>query len=331
MSLFVDKKYINLVSTYFNKFKWTSEKVASCRCVFCGDSERYKAKKRGFFFTKGDTYFYKCHNCGRSFNVYQVLELLNPSLCREYRVEAEWLKDKLDITTTLEPKKQVISKELNITYVADLPEKHKARLYVDGRKIPNIHWNNIAYTEDFSEVAVQLNSDYKDRFFKEDRLLIVIRDKNQIIGIQGRSFSKTSKMKYITLKKYSDEEMYYNISNVNLDIPFYITEGAIDSMFLPNSVATLGVTGFKSIGERIDDVNATYIVDNQPLNKDVLRILKYLVDKGKRVLIFPSKIKEKDINEMVSNGIDVMSLIEKNTFQGLEALVKFNEWKKYEQ
>ena len=328
MSLAVDKKYINFVSVYFPKFKWKSDKVANCRCVFCGDSAKNKNKMRGSFFPQNNVFFYKCHNCGVAYNVSQILELVSPSLCTEYKLETRWFKgDELK----LEPvqKKETVPTHIDIEPLSSLPPTHKARVYVEGRGIPCSHWGNLGYTEDFSQVATQLNPDYNRRFFKEDRLLILIRDKNGIIGIQGRSFSQKSKMKYITLKK-EDIEMYYNMNAVDTSKPFYIVEGPFDSMFLPNAVATLGASGFKSIGSKLDDTNGVYIVDNQPLNKDVVNILRYLVEKDKKVCIFPSNIKKKDINDMVSAGIDVIKVISENTFQGLPALVKFNEWKKYE-
>jgi|TARA_R100001460_G_scaffold108255_1_gene158845 hypothetical protein len=37
---------------------------------------------------------------------------------------------------------------------------------------------------------------------------------------------------------------------------------------------------------------------------------------------------EKDINDMVLAGHDVMSMLELNTYSGLEAKIKFNNWKK---
>jgi hypothetical protein len=326
MSLFVDKKYINFVSNYFSKFKWKSEKLANCRCIFCGDSTKNKNKMRGYFFPQNNAFFYKCHNCGVSYNVYQLLETVSPGLCREYRIECEWFKDK-DIPVEPSPKKEVVHTDLDIQYISTLPSNHKARLYVEGRQIPVSHWNNLAYTEDFSSVAEKLNPDYSGRFFKEDRLLIVFKHKEEVIGLQGRSFSQRSKIKYITLKKY-EGEMYYNVYNIDPKRKYYITEGPFDSMFLPNAVATLGVTGLKSISAKTDDTNGVYIIDNQPKNKDVVNILKYLIDNGKKVFICPNKIKQKDINSMVLDKIDVVDLVDNNTYQGLQALLKFNEWKK---
>ena len=40
-------------------------------------------------------------------------------------------------------------------------------------------------------------------------------------------------------------------------------------------------------------------------------------------------IKQKDINDMVLSGIkDIQKLIDENTFRGLEAKVRFKDWRK---
>jgi len=46
------------------------------------------------------------------------------------------------------------------------------------------------------------------------------------------------------------------------------------------------------------------------------------------MVIWPQDIKEKDINEMVVNGLEVQDIINQNTFDGLELKLKFTKWKK---
>ena len=45
-------------------------------------------------------------------------------------------------------------------------------------------------------------------------------------------------------------------------------------------------------------------------------------------MIFPKEVLEKDLNDMVLAGRDVQKLVESNTYSGLEAKLKLNEWKK---
>jgi hypothetical protein len=87
MSLIIDKKYINLVSSSLDMFKWKGETLANCRCPICGDSERNKTRARGYFYSKNNDMFYRCHNCSASTNIYRFLETVSPALCREYSLE----------------------------------------------------------------------------------------------------------------------------------------------------------------------------------------------------------------------------------------------------
>jgi hypothetical protein len=50
------------------------------------------------------------------------------------------------------------------------------------------------------------------------------------------------------------------------------------------------------------------------------------------VVIWPSTIEEKDINEMVMSGIspdEIERIISSNSFSGLKAQMRFVSWKKY--
>ena len=46
------------------------------------------------------------------------------------------------------------------------------------------------------------------------------------------------------------------------------------------------------------------------------------------MIIWPNYIREKDINDMIISGHDVSSVLESNTYSGLEAKLKFNTWKR---
>jgi hypothetical protein len=52
------------------------------------------------------------------------------------------------------------------------------------------------------------------------------------------------------------------------------------------------------------------------------------IDAGDKLIIWPTTINEKDVNEMYLSGHDVQSLVKLSTYSGLEAKLKFNEWKK---
>ena len=87
MTTYIDKKFINRVSPTLRNFKWKKETLANCSCPICGDSQKNQRKARGFFYQKGNDFFYKCHNCGAGHNLYNFLNQVAPSLCKEYSLE----------------------------------------------------------------------------------------------------------------------------------------------------------------------------------------------------------------------------------------------------
>jgi hypothetical protein len=117
----------------------------------------------------------------------------------------------------------------------------------------------------------------------------------------------------------------YGLDNIRKDTRVYITEGPFDSTFISNSIAMCGADLDISnwgIG------NPVWIYDNEPRNREILNRINKTIDSGDSLVIWPSHIREKDINDMVLAGHDVQNLIELNTYSGLEAKLKFTTWKK---
>jgi alkyl sulfatase BDS1-like metallo-beta-lactamase superfamily hydrolase len=71
-----------------------------------------------------------------------------------------------------------------------------------------------------------------------------------------------------------------------------------------------------------------WIYDNEPRNSEIVSRISNTINRGEKVVIWPSNIIEKDINDMILSGLDVQSVIELNTYSGLEAKLKFTTWKK---
>lgn len=325
MSSYLDKKYINLVSPLLEKFKWKKTTLANCRCPICGDSELNLNKTRGYFFINGNTYFYKCHNCGVSFNIYKFLEIISPSLYKEYCLE-RFKDEKSEEPVVTITRYDEVSSEPKYELIEELPLEHKALQFLRMRKIPEKFWNRFGYTEKFGTFAKHVNKHYS--LFEDERLLIPIYDEhNQFIGAQGRAFGK-QKPKYITLKRDENIKLVYGLNTVDRSKPVFVVEGPIDSMFLPNAIACLGVGNFLEVRTKFPNENLIFIVDNEPRNKTVVSTVKELIENKEKVCIFPNFIKEKDINDMVLNGIDVSDIIQTHTLSGAAAMLAFNSWRK---
>jgi len=71
-----------------------------------------------------------------------------------------------------------------------------------------------------------------------------------------------------------------------------------------------------------------FVYDNEPRNREIVGRIERCIERNESVVIWPSNVKEKDINDMVLAGHDVQSVLESNTYSGLEAKIKFNNWKK---
>jgi len=74
--------------------------------------------------------------------------------------------------------------------------------------------------------------------------------------------------------------------------------------------------------------NYIWIFDNEPRNREIVARISKVIDRGDKVVIWPSKIQQKDINDMVLAGHNVQDIVDSNVYCGLEATLKFNDWKK---
>ena len=145
---------------------------------------------------------------------------------------------------------------------------------------------------------------------------------NKMFALQGRAFGK-EEPKYLTIR-LSDEKKLYGLDSINWGRKVQVVEGPIDSLFLDNCVATA------HSDLRIDKKdNVTLIPDNEPRNREIVKRIRSFIEDDFSVCLFPEQIKQKDINEMVVSGVkDIKKLIDDNTYKGLEAKVRFNEWRK---
>ena len=207
----------------------------------------------------------------------------------------------------------------------DLPkatENDSAKNYLLKRKL---NPDKFYYAEKFkSWVNTQKKTfDYTRK--DEPRIIILMYDEEkQLIGFQGRALD-SSPNKYITIMLQEDAPKIYGLDSINREKPIYIVEGPFDSTFVENGVAMCGAdVDVGSFGWS----NYIWVLDNEPRNGEITNRISKLIDRGEKVVIWPSNVTEKDINDMVLSGHDVMSVLKSSTYSGLEAKIKFNNWKK---
>ena len=159
------------------------------------------------------------------------------------------------------------------------------------------------------------------------RLIIPFYDSEEkVFAFQGRAFGK-EQPKYLTIKLDESKQKVYGLERVNLQEPIYIVEGPIDSLFIDNCLAAAGA----DLTLRVEPANVTYIFDNEPRNKEIIKRMYDVIEKDYNVVVWPSEIQLKDVNDMIISGMtkaEVQTMISTNTFSKLEALTKLSFYKK---
>ena len=151
-------------------------------------------------------------------------------------------------------------------------------------------------------------------------------DENKdLIGFQGRALDTYVIPKYLTVMLSEDSPKVYGLDRINQEKPVYIVEGPFDSTLVENSVAMCGSDiDIRTFGWS----NYIWVFDNEPRNRENIGRVSKTIDRGDKVVIWPSDISEKDINDMILAGRDVQNLLQSNTYTGLEAKLKLQTWKR---
>ena len=122
-----------------------------------------------------------------------------------------------------------------------------------------------------------------------------------------------------------DAPKIYGLEKIDETKPIFIVEGPFDSTFVENSVAMCGSDiDIRTLGWS----NYIWVYDNEPRNGEIVNRISKTIDRGEQVVIWPSGIEDKDINDMILSGHDIMSILKSNIYSNLEAKIKFNNWKK---
>jgi len=326
----IDSKYIGLLSSRLQKFKRVKSNLYNFRCPICGDSQRNKNKARGYLYVVKNNTNYKCHNCGISLSFNNFLKQIDVELHKQFTLEKfkDGFAGKTFTTSTPEVVEKVAkmsTPKFNTDPIKKLLQKasdvSRARDYLVKREIDP---SNFFYAKRFKEFVNQIKPTFSDTNWDDDRIIIPLYRNNQLIGLQGRSINYSIN-KYITIMLSEDEPKIYGLDSIDKTLPVFITEGPFDSTFISNSIAMCGADADVS---KWGISNPVWIYDNEPRNTEIVSRISRTIDRGEKVVIWPTDIKEKDINDMVLSGHDVQNIVESNIYSGLEAKVKFTIWKK---
>jgi len=164
----------------------------------------------------------------------------------------------------------------------------------------------------------------------ETRLLIPFIDKNKNVhAYQGRAVGE-SKVKYITIVLDDAVPKVYGLDTVDFNKTVYVMEGPIDSMFIPNSIATAGGDLASAI-HSFPKQGMVVVYDNEPRSKETIKKLDKAILNGYNVCIWPDNLEHKDVNDMVLAGLSsdfIKHIIDKNTYKDLAAKMALSKWSK---
>tara|TARA_B100000530_G_scaffold58853_1_gene33950 strand:- start:686 stop:1654 length:969 start_codon:yes stop_codon:yes gene_type:complete len=318
----VDSKYIGLVSPRLQKFKKVKNNLFNFRCPICGDSKKNKSKTRGYFYTiKADVNF-RCHNCGASMTFSNFLKEIDTVLHKQYVFER--FKDGKSGRGTVVEEPKFNFQPPEFKQKIDLPKadsNERAKEYLERRKL---NPSDFYYTSKFKAWTNSHKKTFDDFNYDEPRIIIPLFYKKSWIGFQGRSLGPNS-VKYITVIFNENSPKIYGLDNIRTDAPVFVTEGPFDSTFIRNSIAMCGADG--DVG-KWGVSTPVWVYDNEPRSKEITSRISNNITNGESVVIWPTNIKEKDINDMVLAGHDVQSIVESNIYNGLEAKLQFTNWKR---
>lgn len=334
MSLYVDKKYVSLLSPKLKNFKQRGEFLWNFSCPVCGDSKKDKLKARGYIYKRKEHFFFMCHNCHMSTTFQKFLKTEDPTLYRDYVLESFVQSNTTNtvVDATDFVSKPVFKQHPTLLYsdavrVNGLNPYHPARKYLEDRKVP---LDDLWYAEDFAKFVSVTFPAYTKTLYKEPRIIIPFYHKDgHLLGIQGRSLDGRSKIKYITIKGEEENPKIFGWDKLNFDMPIYVVEGPIDSLFLSNSLATMDAALFNAPNIVGLDKDYIFVYDNEPRNKQIVSNMRKTIELGHKVCIWPDTVKEKDINEMVLSGLSpsiIQHIIDINTDSGLMATMNLNQW-----
>jgi hypothetical protein len=338
MSVYVDKKYISLLSPKLGQFKQRGEFLWNFRCPVCGDSNKDKLKARGYIYKRKEHFGFMCHNCGSTMGLGKFIRYVDPHLYTEYQLESfvqsNTTNTKVDVNQfATKPVFNIPSAPRSILLtdvqsINGLNPYHPARQYLENRKIPT---DNLYYAEDFEEFVKDLFPQYEKTLYKEPRIIIPFYNQDgNLLGVQGRSIGP-SKIKYITIKGDEDDPKIFGWNRVDTGKTVYVVEGPIDSLFLSNCLATMDAALYHAPSIVGLDKDYIFVYDNEPRNKQIVSNMRKTIQLGRKICVWPDGIQYKDINEMVIGGIhpsEIQHIIDNNTYEGLMATMKMNQWSK---
>ena len=323
----------------YNKFN----NVYQCSCPICREGKSLGKKRRCYYIPKNENIF--CHNCGWSGKPLKwITEVSGHTSADVIQELKEYVPDITDIVEEQAPVKVVtdtLPKDcINLSDTAQLDfYKNNDMLRTATQTIKNRRLDTAVNKPDSLYISLV------DKVHKNRLVIPFINENKEIEFYQSRTLlDRDNKVKPKYLGRVNAEKTLFNIDRVSSDHnTVYIFEGPLNAFFTKNSVAVAGITerGRSFTTRQEQQLNNTlkwydkvWILDSQWVDQASLVKSEALLKQGERVFIWPEKFGKrfKDFNDIaIACSIDEIKwdFIQKNTFEGLEGIVRLSEIKKY--
>lgn len=288
---FIIEEYLTrAVQTHYpRKHTHSVSKGFSIPCQYCDHLHSYTNVLKGSLYkTNKNNWAYNCwrstcscHDNGKS--AMEWLKDIDPFLFEECRKEIYEKTVKQDtpkqnykkiVNDKLKEQRQLeeLEKERNLaaekkatTYFRplciDSELSRKAIQYCESRKIDKKYYENF---------SVAIDGKYKGRL-----IIPVFNRDGDVIFWQGRLLEKKDgEAKYLN-PKLNRDSLLFGIERMDIEKPVIVFEGPIDSLFVENGVATMGVSIPLNIRELLKELDRVfYVFDNDDAGRDMS--VKYL-------------------------------------------------------
>jgi len=337
----IDLKYVNMLSIRLERFKKVQDRF-NMRCPICGDSKKNNSKTRGWILPHGNKTRYYCHNCNVSLSLSDFIKSVDQNLYFEYIKDVMIEKSGTAQLTPVQEfancmKKPVFIKSTALSAlkkISQLEPSHPAKLYVSDRMIPSETHYKLFYAPKFKKwVNSIIPGKFESTELDEPRLIIPFLDKNKIFfGFQGRSFKAKDDLKYITILLDESKPKVFGLDTVDPTSKIYAFEGPLDSLFIPNSIASAGGRIDSSLLlTNLPKYNIVVVYDYEPRSVETVHKMEAAIADGYSVCFWP-ELDYKDVNDMVKKGgysqEYIKHMIDSNTYSGLKAQLQLAIWKK---
>jgi hypothetical protein len=277
-------------------------------CPCCGDSFSDPNKKRANIYKDNPTYLV-CFNNGCRSSITKLFKDFNVQVSIE---EKQAIYDFADSHMKFDKKKDVyipeqLTKLLNLDDFTEYLNTHPEYQISNFKPIKtnSAQYQYLKYERLIDNFENIYECDYHiTPRWKEKCIVMLNKSGKKLLSMQIRNlkpgdkrlfkifnFEKIYTMRYpdedvdeLEMMSYNKISNLYNILNVDWDEPVTITEGFLDSTFVPNSLSGIGLNSLDDISFLMsEDLNIRFLLDQD--NAGVKKSLEML-DKGYKVFLW---------------------------------------------